>query len=79
MTGTVEGGKKAAANAIKKHGMAAKRSWARKGGLKKNPLKGWGSATPERRREAGQKGGTKSRRGYNNPAYTAPTDSPVTT
>ena len=62
MSGTKEGGKRASQTNRAKHGSEFYREIGRLGGQKKNPNKGFGSKTPEERREAGRKGGTISRR-----------------
>lgn len=63
MSGTKEGGAKASETNRKKYGENFYKEIGAIGGSKKNPDKGFGSKTPEERREAGRKGGTISRRG----------------
>lgn len=61
MSGTHEGGRKAAATNIEKHGKDFYRNIGRKGGL--NGHTGGFAANPELAREAGRKGGLISKRG----------------
>lgn len=54
---TLEGAKKTAATNKRKYGKDYYAKIGAQGGKKKNSNKGFGSATPEQRRELGRKGG----------------------
>lgn len=63
MSGTKAGGMKAKRTIIERHGEDYFQNIGSIGGKRKSPLKGFGGMTPEKRIEAGRKGGTISRRG----------------
>lgn len=66
MSGTREGGRKAAETNLKRHGKNFYAEIGRKGGSKgtaDGTIKGFAAMTPEKRRAAGAKGGKISRRG----------------
>lgn len=60
---TLEGAKKAKDTNKRKYGEDYYAKIGSMGGKVKNPNKGFGSKTPEQRREAGRKGGAISKRG----------------
>ena len=64
MAGSVTGGKKTAKTNIEKYGPNYYKETGRLGGIKCVP-KGFAMMTPEKRAEAGRKGGTISRRSKN--------------
>ena len=63
MSGTKTGAMKAKKTIIERHGEDHFQKIGAIGGKKCSPLKGFGGMTPEKRRTAGRKGGTISRRG----------------
>lgn len=62
MAQTIEGGKKVSQTLKAKYGENYWKEIGSRGGKAKNPNKGFGSKTPEERREAGRKGGRISKR-----------------
>lgn len=62
MSGTIEGGRKAAATNLKKHGEDFYSRIGAKGG-RNGHTGGFCAMTPEQRAECGRKGGKKSKRG----------------
>ena len=63
MAGNKIGAAKAATTNKERHGEDFYKTIGARGGLAKVPTKGFGGMTPEKRIEAGRKGGTISRRG----------------
>lgn len=63
MPGTIEGGRKAAATNKAKHGPDFYANIGRKGGAKARPESRYFYLHPDIAKQAGQKGGTISRRG----------------
>lgn len=63
MAGNKAGAAKSAATNKERHGSDFFKNIGSIGGKRKSPLKGFGGMTPEKRSEAGRKGGTISRRG----------------
>ena len=63
MAGNKIGAAKARKTIIERHGEDHFKKIGSIGGKRKSPLKGFGGMTPEKRIEAGRKGGTISRRG----------------
>ena len=63
MAGNKIGAAKAVATNKERHGADFFKNIGSIGGKRKSPLKGFGGMTPEKRIEAGRKGGTISRRG----------------
>ena len=77
MSGTREGGRKAAETNLKRHGKNFYAEIGRRGGSKgaaDGAIKGFAAMTQEKRRAAGAKGGKISRRG---PAEAKPVAKPV--
>lgn len=64
MSGSKLGGLRAAETNKKKYGKDFYAKLGSKGGKAKNPNKGFGSMTPERRREVSRKGGRNGRKLY---------------
>jgi len=63
MAGTKAGAAKATKTMLERHGADFYKNIGSIGGKNHSPTKGFGGMTPEKRRAAGQKGGTRSRRG----------------
>ena len=63
MSGTKAGAMKAKKTIIDRHGEDYFKNIGSIGGKNRSPLKGFGGMTPEKRRMAGAKGGSISRRG----------------
>jgi len=63
LSGTKAGAAKAAKTMVERYGADFYKNMGRAGGRAKVSTKGFGGMTPEKRRAAGQKGGTISRRG----------------
>ena len=63
MSGTKAGAMKAKKTIIERHGEDYFKNIGSIGGKNRSPLKGFGGMTPEKRRMAGAKGGSISRRG----------------